>query len=531
MTERKGSNTLKQSDAGAQEAGQSSVLAVIDIGSNAIRMTIAQLSQDGTIEVLDRLSQAARLGHDTFRVGRLTGRSMRGAVAILRDYRKVIDSYRADHIRVVATSAVREASNSDTFVERAFMATGLDVSIITAPEESRLTVSAVREVASEAITTRKKVLVAEVGGGSTVVNVLKSGRIVASQGLPIGAVRLQEVLATSGESADQAARLIDHQVRSAVFSFKNLVPLKGIETFIAVGGDMRWAAQTVGKQAPQPNLWSVTREALKKLTQKLQHSAADELARTHRLELTQAETLVPSLLVYQILLGATGARRILVPDVSMRDGLLQDLALRLAGGHEESFRAEVLQSAMSVAEKYGADPVHANKVRELAVKLFDLLQPVHRLDANHRLLLEVATALHEVGLFISSRAHHKHSHYLITHSDILGLRPDAQSIVAAVARYHRRSRPKQSHPEYVGQSRDKRIVINKLAAILRVADSLDISRTQQIQDFAHSLGSRSLTILVAGHLDLTLERRSLALKSDMFEDIYGLRVSLEAAEP
>jgi exopolyphosphatase/guanosine-5'-triphosphate,3'-diphosphate pyrophosphatase len=526
----KGAGTLAQSDAETKQVYQSSVLAVIDIGSNAIRMMIAQLSPDGGIEVLDRLSQAARLGQDTFRLGRLTGTSMRSAVAILRDYRKVIDSYRADHTSVVATSAVREASNTDTFVERVFMATGLDVSVITVPEESRLTVSAVREAAGEEITASKRVLIAEVGGGSTIVNVLKSGVIVASQGLPIGAVRLQEVLATSTEPADQAAKLIEHQVRSAVFAFKNLVPLKGIETFIAVGGDMRWAAQIIGRKGPQPNLWSVSRRALEHLTQKLQHSTADELARTHRLELTQAETLVPSLLIYDILLGATSAQEILVSDVSMRDGLLQDLARRLAGGHEESFRNEVLQSAVAIAEKYGADLVHANKVKELAVKLFNLLQPVHRLDAHHRLLLEVATILHEIGLFISSRAHHKHSYYLITHSDILGLTPDTQSIVAAVARYHRRSRPKPSHPEYTGLSRDKRIIINKLAAILRVADSLDISRTQQIQDFEHRLDKASLTVLVAGHVDLTLERRSLAAKSDMFEDIYGLRVSLEAAE-
>ncbi|UCF15870.1 MAG: hypothetical protein JSW59_00120 [Phycisphaerales bacterium] len=172
---------MAQSDAEIKEVDRPSVLAVIDIGSNAIRMMIAQLSPDGKIEVLDRLSQAARLGQDTFRLGRLTGRSMRSAVAILRDYRKVIDSYRADHIRVVATSAVREASNTDTFIERAFMATGLNVSVITVPEESRLTVSAVRQAAGEAIETRRRVLVAEVGGGSTIVNVLKSGRIVASQ--------------------------------------------------------------------------------------------------------------------------------------------------------------------------------------------------------------------------------------------------------------------------------------------------------------------------------------------------------------
>ncbi|UCF15871.1 MAG: hypothetical protein JSW59_00125, partial [Phycisphaerales bacterium] len=150
------------------------------------------------------------------------------------------------------------------------------------------------------------------------------------------------MLATSTESADQAAKLIDHQVRSAIFAFKNIVPLKGIEVFFAVGGDIRWAAQIIGKRASKPNIWSVTREGLENLTQNLQHHTADELARIHRIELTQAETLVPALLIYQVFLSATGARWILVPEVSMRDGLLQDMARRLAGGHEESFRSEVL---------------------------------------------------------------------------------------------------------------------------------------------------------------------------------------------
>lgn len=494
-------------------------------------MVIAQRLPDGRIEVLERLRQAARLGHDTFRVGRLTGRSMRSAVAILRDYRKVIDSYQVDHVRVVATSAVREASNGDNFVERVSMAAGFDVSVISVPEESRLTVSAVRKVAGETLSNRKKVLVAEVGGGSTIINVLKSGRIIASQGLPIGSVRLQEVLATNSDPADQAARLIDHQVRGAVFAFKNLVPLKGIGTFFAVGGDIRWAAQLVGKQVAEPNLWNVSFEALKKLTLKLQQHTADELARIYRLELTQAETLVPALLIYQVLLDATGARRIHVCDVSMRDGLLQDMARRIAGGHEETLRGEVLQSAAAIAEKYGADLVHARKVAELATELFDLLQSIHRLDSYHRLLLEVAAMLHEIGLFISSRAHHKHSYYLVAHSDILGLTSDAQAIVAAVARYHRRSRPKPSHLEYTTLSRDDRMVVNKLAALLRVADAVDTSRTQQIQDFTFKLDNGNLTIVAAGHVDVTLERRSLAQKSDMFEDIYGLRISLEAADP
>ena len=130
--------------AGAVPVPTTSV-AAIDVGSNSIRLVIAQVSADGKIEVLENLQRAVRLGQDTFRRGRLTPATIRAAIAVLRDYRRLLDTYGVQRIRAVATSAVREAGNADAFLDRVLMVTGLEVTVIDTSEESRLTVSAVRQ--------------------------------------------------------------------------------------------------------------------------------------------------------------------------------------------------------------------------------------------------------------------------------------------------------------------------------------------------------------------------------------------------
>jgi exopolyphosphatase/guanosine-5'-triphosphate,3'-diphosphate pyrophosphatase len=452
---------------------------------------------------------------------------MRSAVAILRDYRDVLNTYGVNRVRAVATSAAREATNGDTFVDRILMATGLEVSLISVAEEGRLTVSAVREAAGEELLGTRAALVVEVGGGSTVLSLLRKGKITASQSLPTGSVRMQEVLATSNEPAEQASRLIKQQIQSAVSAFHSLLPLKNVETFFAVGGDARWLATQVGKDVKDTSLRSVSRDALDKVLSQCQRRTADELARAHHLPFTDAETITPALQVYQVLLGATRAKKMIVTEVSIRDGLLLDLVRNVKGRSDDLAYREVVQSAVAVAQKYRVDMAHVEHTRHLAVRLFDELSSEHRLGRRHRLLLEVAALLHEVGTFVSTRGYHKHSYYLIANAEILGLAPEELGMVANIARYHRRSRPKPSHPDYMSLPRERRIIVNKLAALLRVADALDISRTQQIKDFTCRIDNNGLIIAVDGFLDLTFEHRALAEKSDMFQDIYGLDVRLE----
>jgi len=520
-----------QSDTPPDEPPLLRTVAAIDIGSNAIRMEIGEVLSDGAIEVLERAHRPVRLGQDTFARGRLQQRTMNAAVSILRDYRRILETYQVRHVRAVATSAVREAGNGETFLDRIFMATSLEVEVIDPSEESRLTVGAVRHALGEALgVLRGRALIADVGGGSALLTFLDRGEIVSSGSYRLGSIRLQELLDTPGEPPDRAADLLRHQIAGTTATIKASFPLHKARLFVAVGGDARFAARQVGKAAEAEGLFVISAKDFDAFVDRCAGFSAGALAREYALPFADAETLVPALIAYQSLMRETRARRIIVPPVSMRDGLLSDLARSVTGQDTPEMAEGVLQSARAIGERFHYDAAHSQHVADLAVRLFDALAPEHRLSARHRLLLRVAALLHEVGNFVSSRAHHKHSYYLIANSEVFGLRRHELAIVAHVARYHRRSAPKPTHLDYMGLPREARIVVNKLAAILRIADALEKTHTQHIREIDVEPLEGELLIHVRHVADLDLERRALALKGGMFEDVYGLRVRLEEAD-
>jgi exopolyphosphatase/guanosine-5'-triphosphate,3'-diphosphate pyrophosphatase len=507
---------------------KSRTVAAIDVGANSARMAIAEVLPDGHTEVLERFQRAVRLGQDTFRRGRLGTQSIRAAVAILRDYRHQIDLYKAQRVRAVATSAVREASNADSFLNRVLMATGLNVEVIATSEESRLTVSAVLPAVGDALGVgRGEALIAEAGGGSTLLTVLEHGAIATSQSLRLGSIRLQEMLSTTDEPPERSAELLRSHITNAITGAQSSLPLERIDSFVAIGGDARFAGRVVGKPSDSADLSLVAAADLDKLVRRCERRSAEELAKRYGLPFTEAETLTPALLVYQQLLHCTRAAQMIVCRVTMRDGLLLELARQVTGEEDPSLVEGVIHSATSIAEKYRVDAEHAGNVAEAAVRLFDELQAEHGLGARQRLLLRVAALLHEVGAFVSNVAHHKHSYYLIAHAEIFGLNRDDIELVAHVARYHRRSVPKPSHLEYVALPRESRIVVNKLAAILRVADALNRGRGRKPATVRFERRGDDLVLSVAGAPDLALERRAMAVKGDMFEDIFGMRIHLE----
>ena len=505
-------------------------VAAIDVGSNALRMVIAEVLADGTIEVIERLQRASRMGQDTFRRGRLGAQSMRAAVAVLRDFKERLELYNVERLRAVATSAVREAANGDNFLDRVFLATGLNVEMIDTAEESRLTVSAVLHAVGNALgVNRGEALIVDVGGGSTLLTLLEDGEITNSVALRLGSIRLQEIGATSGEPSDRSSELLRYHTANAISAAQRLFSLESTRSFVAVGGDARFAAGQIGKPTESKDLYVIKRGDFDKLVRRCERLTAEELSREYNLPFAEAETLNPALLVYQKLLHETRADKMIVLCVSMRDGLLLELARTVTGVEDEALLEGVIHSAMALAKKYHVDPRHAQSVSDLAVLLFDELQADHGLGARYRLLLRVAGLLHEVGGFVSNMAHHKHSYYLVRNSEVFGLNRSEIDIVAHICRYHRRSPPKLSHLNYSALPRETRVVINKLAAILRVADAVARGQYKKVGSLRFERVGDELVIHVPCEGDLILERRSIAAKGQLFEDIFGMRIRLEEA--
>lgn len=521
-------SAMTESNSIVPELSVAEVVGAIDIGSNLIRMVIAEVLPDQQIKILEQLQRPVRLGQDTFRRGRLSTETMRAAVAVLRDYRRRLDLYKIKHIRTVATSSVREADNADTFLDRVSITTNLDVEVIDTSEESRLMVSVVRQTMGKLLEKDSQyTLIVEVGGGSTLLTLLYGAEILNSLSLPLGAIRLQESLATNYESPERAAEMLSSRIASELMVVSKMMPLRKVRKVVAVGGDARLAARQVGKPGPLPEMFTVSQGAFDGFVNRCRLHTPEELVNHFGLIFSDAETLIPALLVFHAVLHKVGARQILVSSISMRDGLLLDLARLVTGQEDESLTQGVTHSALSLSRKYRVDLNHAEHVAELAVRLFDELQAEHGLTRRHRVLLRVAGLLHEVGDFVSSRSHHKHSYYLIANSEIFGLNRTELMTVAMIARYHRRSVPKPTHTEYMNLPREQRMEVSKLAAILRVADSLDVGHAQQVRVVRYERQGEELVLYVTHATDLSLERRSVLLKGGLLEDIYGIKVRLE----
>jgi len=504
-------------------------VAVIDIGSSAIRMAVAEVGPAGA-RTLENLSKPVSLGQDVFTSGRISSETMRECLAILANYREVITGYGAKQVHAIATSAVRDAANRDNFVDKIFIRAGIDVEVIEGMEENRLLLMAVESALEKTLDFRQvNALVIEVGAGTTEITLLNRDKVELSRSLPLGSVRLPQNLTTTRLEPAAIQRILKRHLRTILEDLSRELKLSDIDTFIAAGGDMRAVArETAGEDgAPRSR---VPRKDFLELVKNLGKASPEEIARKLSLPYTEAETLYPSLLIYSIFLAETKAEDIIVPLASIRDGVLLEVGQMMSGARRSEISRQVLNSAKSLGKKYRYDEAHALNVAALSLRIYDELQKEHGLGPTERKLLEIAALLHDIGIYVSPSSHHKHSMYLVEAAEIFGLRKSHKDIVANIVRYHRRSLPKPTHIAYMSLPRADRTIVAKLASILRVADALDNSHQQRIKDLKVERRDDAYLLLVPEEAgDLSLERQSLYAKSDFFADIYGYPITIRQA--
>ena len=277
------------------------------------------------------------------------------------------------------------------------------------------------------------------------------------------------------------------------------------------------------------NLFVIKTAQLNRFLEEIEGEDVDDLVRRFRIDYHTAEGLIPSARSVFNIANGLNAKRILAPAGSFDRDLLEMLAFRETS-LGVTIQKEVLVAAKRLAKKFKEDMAHAMHVETLCEQLFDALRNLHHLGEGAVLLLRVAAILHECGRFVSAKAHHRHSYYLIVHSEIFGLSRREIEIVALVARYHRHSPPKHSHSGYQDLSRSDRLLVAKLASILRVADALERSHSQRVRELRVSIEDRRLEITARGLEDVSLEQLAVNDKGDLFRQIFGLEIELRGGE-
>ena len=504
----------------------SNLLAAIDIGASSIRMDVAEVTPQAELHLLDSLKKAVQLGKDTFTEGYISEESIRATCEALRDFKRIMDTYGVIRYRAVATSAVREASNSDTFLDRILLTTGLDVEVIDGSEENRLTYSAVLEsLRGGPDLSQGQTLLVEAGGGSADVTMLSNGELLQSGTFPLGSIRLRAGVGAAASHA-QEIRLLKAQIANIVTTVRRTLSIQNAVHYVAFGGDVRLAARIATACNHEQRVFVLAREKFAEAAESLAKFSVDKLVRQYSLSYLDAETLVPALLTYQALLAETQASSVIVSNATIRLGVLLDLMPATEKDRMTNLSHQVLSAARSLGKKYQYDEGHAERVREVAELLFDSLKGEAGIQDSQRLYLQVAAILHDIGLFLSSRSHHKHSYYLITQSDLFGLRRRELEIIGNIARYHRRALPQQSHASFVALDRDERMVVSKLGAILRVANALDKEHRLKLTDLKIVVEENQVVLLAKNMSDLTMERLALASRSDFFAQVFGKKMVL-----
>lgn len=508
-------------------------VAVIDIGATAIRMAVAEIHENGDVRTLDQLVQPVQLGKEAFETRRLSRKSIERVVTVLSHYQRVLREYgieRPSDVRVVATSAVREASNRLAFADRIFTVTGLHVQAIDEAEVNRITYMGITpQLLSHAELSNGKAMVLEVGGGSTEVLIVRSGNVLASHSFRLGSLRMLQAVDLARAGADRQRALLENHINRTLTQLSEFVSSEAQINLVAVGGDIRLATRLIVDDWQSGELATLETDALADLTDTVLHLGDDEIVKRFGATFVEAQTLGSALLSYVMVAKQFGLKHLYVSDTNLRDGLLRDIAA--GGSWTAEFRNQIVRSALSLGRRFHFDEMHARSVAELARKLFDQLRSEHHLDNRHEVILYVAALLHEIGMQINVRSHHKHSLYIIKYSELFGLSRSELLQVGLVARYYRRATPLPSHADFMSLDRDTRVMVSKLAAILRLATALDDTRTSRIREIECLIDEKRLVIQIPGVRDVSIEQIAMKQQSGLFRDVYGLPVLLRAGEP
>lgn len=503
--------------------------AVIQFGATSVSLLICERGEKGVCQTLDYLEKPLPLARDIFRNGSVSRFIVEQAASILREFQRSLDEYAVPpaNVRCFTTNVLAEASNHEIFLNRMQVTGGRNVQLIDDGEMTRLIYQiTLRLLKNNPEIAQKNTLVSHIGPGNTRALYFRKGRIAAYSSYRLGIFRASEAVAGEDVAGVRQLAHIEEQIRGVVDQLAtDYARFHDTEYHVAIGTEIQGAAPHVAESRQGASF--IELKKLENFTAKLAGMSADEMVRKLHLRYTGSEGMVAALQTNLALARRFDDKVLVVPEGDFQRDLLMDLLSN--NPQTKTFQDEVLQAARVIARKYSTDRPHAEHVANFARQIFQELKDLHGLDDKYELLLRVAAILHEVGLFLSPREHHKHSLYIILNTEIFGLGTQDRTLVALLARYHRRYNPDPNHPHFSDLSREDRMTVFKLAAILRIADGLDRNHSQRIKEIKLTRRGDTLEVEAIGDDDTTVEQIAINGKSDIFEEIYGYKIQLRPA--
>jgi exopolyphosphatase / guanosine-5'-triphosphate,3'-diphosphate pyrophosphatase len=512
-----------------QEPSAHPRLAAIDVGSNTIRFTVAEVQDDDTYRILDEEREMVRLGEKLDRTGRLSDAAVERALTAIGKMKAIADGFKITELRAIATSAVREAANGRAFTREVMRQHKVRIDVISGEEEAQL---AFRSAARHFDLQGRSTAVVDIGGGSVEVILSAGTAIDHVYSLPLGAVRVTERLVRSDPLRNKHWKLmkeeIDRGIRATIRqqAHRAEIMVGSGGSFTALAHMSKW--QREGRHGSVQG-YVLTPAEIIHLLDRLREAPLEARRRMPGLSPDRADIILAGATVIARLVRRLGTQQILVNERGIRDGLLLHMISELPG---RSSITQLPQSGNRVewarhfARKCRSNERHCEQVATLALQIFEGIKTRFGLPASSRDLLQAAALLHDIGYLISHSKHHKHAYHLILHGDLPGFSPHEVELIANVARYHRRAFPKKRHENLARLTADERRLIGRLSGILRIADGLDRTHSQAVTGLKVRALRNSLRLSIEAAASPEVECADAQRKSDLFKQAFDTEVEM-----
>ncbi len=514
--------------------------AAIDIGSNSCRLKIARVVAH-RLKTLHMDREVTRLGASVFDSGLVSPDAMAATLRALKRFQRAVQLHGVDRMRVVATSAMRDARNAAAFQAWVKAETGWNMETISGLEEGRLIH---RGLMGGEPGVGGRVLLVDLGGGSCEITLSERKRLKETVSVPLGAVRLTEEFLQAdpapAEGLAQMRKLIARELRRA----QRRIEPANVSLVIATSGTAAALAEAcaaagkpAGKTGKKPRQRAVSgqaaaagmagiapTDAVRKLAAKIARMTLPEREAVPGIGPRRAEIIVAGAQVFSELLESFGLPGFRYSPLGLGDGILAQMLAEQdarAAGHKE-FEHERWESVLATAKGYGVDPRQAEPVRAHAVQLFRELKALHQLPPEYESWLAAAAILRDTGKFINHQGHHRHTQYIISSSEMYGYTQVQRTVVSAIARYQGKSRPQPDDRALRNIPSEEHKNVQRAVVLLRLAVALNQDRASDVLRVAARVYPKRVYLeLQPGRTGAELELWSLRREVDYFREVFG----------
>ncbi len=504
-------------------------LAAIDIGTNSFHLIIVEVDANtGKFNILGREKESVRLGSGSTDMKHLGKDAMNRGIEALKKFAALAEAAEAQ-VRAIATSAVREAMNQHEFIMRARLEAGIRIEVASGIEEARYIYLGILQSVP---VFDKRILMIDIGGGSTEFLIGHGRDIAYDNSLKLGAIRLTERFFGGKDTDAKSVKACRQYIKGFMTSVTRGSKQHKYDIAVGSSGTIMNLANIInikrgGEADARLNNFIFSKDEL--------YSAVDDIIEAGTikqklkipgLDPARADIITAGAILLEQIFKELKIKEMMISEYALREGIILDTIEKEFMLKDKDHLGNIrYNSVMHIADNFRIEKEHSAHVTGLALKIFDLTKKLHKLGQAEREYLEAATILHEVGGFVSHSQHHRHSYYIIRNAEMLGFTENEKEIVANIARYHRKSHPKLKHPDYAKLSSDDQLVISKLAAILRVADGLDRSHTSSIKNIECEIDDKEVTFILQGdEANMELEVWGATSRKQLFEEVFGIEV-------